>query len=100
MTILIILVQVSCDIFISDTALLNRCEQFKVCIDIPPTQLCRSEDAKQKFQRIKIKFLPNDFLCSNQENDYPQHMFILSMSADLDIFYVEVTGKMFKKLQE
>ena len=31
-------------IYISGTALLNRCEQFKVCLDTPPTQLCRSRD--------------------------------------------------------
>ena len=24
------------DIFISGTALLNRCEQFKLCVDLPP----------------------------------------------------------------
>ena len=34
------------DIFISGTALQNRCEQSKVCLDTPPTLLCaRIRDA-------------------------------------------------------
>ena len=55
-------------ILISGTALLNICAQFKVLLDIPSTQLCKSRDVKQKFKRIKIKCVPNDSSCSTKMN--------------------------------
>lgn len=48
------------DIFISGTALLNKCEPFKVCLDTQLTQLIRPRDAETKnFNGSKY-----DSLCS------------------------------------
>ena len=63
------------DIFISGNALWNRSEQFKVYLDTRPTQLCRSKDTKQKFERYNIEIIC--FIFVNPQNYVTSDMPVL-----------------------
>ena len=75
---------------IRGTALLNRCEQFKVsyipCLFSFASQVTLN---KKENEQMKTKYVSNDFLCSNRENEYPQHVFILSVRRDMGIFILK-----------